>query len=122
MKLYFLIISICIVITACEKQEAKVVNTTNANAQWNIDHFNNNYSSMKKIPEGLILIITIIDKELTLKLGESIHSKDHHSYRETTLLRTDSKGAYFTYESSFNHSSFGKHLIEIDKSVFFVSW
>ena len=101
----------------------KITTTTNVNSKWNTEYYDNQYATIKKTSEGLIFISSNDEGgTTTVKIGASLEYPDHHSSRKVTLVKTDDKGGHFTYESSFDHRSFGKELIEKDSGKFFVPW
>ena len=118
------ILALSFLLVSCDgKVFPTITTTTNVQSKWNAEYYNNKYSTIKKTPEGLIFISSIDDKDTTtLKMGASLEYPDHHSSRKVTLVKTDAKGAYFNYASSFDHRSFGKELIEKDSGEFFVPW
>jgi len=124
MKALSTILALCLFLLGCDGEVSpKIETTANVNSKWNVEYYDKHYAVIKKTPDGLIFKSTIDDKDnTTLKIGASLEYPDHHSSREVTLVKTDDKGAYFTYESSFNHLSFGKDLIENDSGEFFVPW
>jgi len=124
MKLLSTILTLSLFLISCNREVSpKIETTTNVNSQWNAEYYDKHYAVIKKNPEGLIFNSSIGDKDDTpLKIGASLEYPDHHSSRKVTLVKTDEKGAYFIYESSFNHSSFGKELIENDSGEFFLPW
>lgn len=123
MKTYITILCICFGLVGCGCENTPdIKNTKNVQSKWNIQFYNNKYSLIKKAEAGLFFGSTENQKQLLLKIGESIEYPDHHSSRKVTLVNTDDKGAYFKYESSFNHMSFGKNLIENDVGEFFLKW
>ena len=124
MKPLSTILALSLFLLSCNREVSpKIETTTNVNSQWNVEYYDKHYAVIKKTPDGLIFTSSVGDKDTTtLKIGATLDYPDHHSSREVTLVKTDDKGAYFTYESSFNHSSFGKELIEEDSGEFFVPW
>lgn len=123
MKLYLLILSIGLVALGCGKQDRpQVKKSENVSSLWNASFIEGNYSSIQEINGGILLVNTQVGTQLKLNIGESIEYPDHHSKRKITLWKTDLEGAYFIYESSFDHRSFGKNLIEEDKGEFLVPW
>ena len=124
MKPLSTILALCLFLLGCDGDVSpKIETTTNVNSKWNTDYYDNHYATIKKTPEGLIFISSNDERDTTtLKIGASLEYPDHHSSRKITLVKTDDKGAYFNYESSFDHRSFGKELIEKDSGEFFVPW
>ena len=56
------------------------------------------------------------DSKFTLAPGESFQGPpDHHSSSTLTMVAIDTKGLKLNYEMRFDHRSFGKDLITIDK-------
>ena len=110
-------------LVSCDgKVSPKIKTTTNVNSKWNAEYYANKYPVIKKTPEGLIFVSSNNKSDTALIIGASLEYPDHHSSRKVTLVKTDDKGAYFIYASSFNHMSFGKNLIEKDAGEFFVPW
>lgn len=116
--------AIALFLTGCDREASPTIKTTiNVNSTWNADYYDNQYAVIKKTQEGLIFISSMGDEDSTpLNIGASLEYPDHHSTRKVTLVKTDDKGAHFVYESTFNHMSFGKDLIEKDSGEFFVPW
>ena len=123
-KLLSIILPLSLFLVSCDAEVSpKIETTTNVNSQWNVEYYDKHYAVIKKTTEGLILKSSIDDKDnTTLKIDAYLEYPDHHSSRKVTLVKTDDKGAHFTYESSFDHRSFGKELIEKDSGKFFVPW
>lgn len=56
------------------------------------------------------------ESKFTLAPGESFQGPpDHHSSSTLTMVTIDSKGLKLNYEMRFDHRSFGKDLITVDK-------
>lgn len=56
------------------------------------------------------------ESKFTLAPGESFQGPpDHHSSSTLTMVGIDSNGLKLSYEMRFDHRSFGKDLITIDK-------
>ncbi len=124
--LFLLIISISLL--SCSQQEAtkenniEITTTENKNAHSYKKYYIQHYSINPKSETEIQLDQGSKDSVRYLKIGESLQRTDHHLNLTLTLKKITDTGANFSYQSKFDHRSFGKNLIEKDQGEFFISW
>lgn len=62
------------------------------------------------------------DWAFTLGISDTMRSVDHHAGRSYELAAIGEDGIELVYESTFDHRSFGKHLLSIDRGRIFVPY
>ena len=123
LKLKNIFISFCFVCSgAGNAVAAEVINTTNEKSKWNAQYYQRTYTAIQRTVDGLVFINEQRNNEIHLKIGEFRNYPGDHGHRKVTLIGTDEAGATFSYESSFDHTSFGRILIEKDEGEFFLKW
>lgn len=62
------------------------------------------------------------DWAFTLGISDTMRSVDHHAGRRYELAEIGEDGIELVYESTFDHRSFGKNLLSIDRGRIFVPY
>ncbi len=93
--------------------------TTNAHSEWHLTHLNNRFASVIKAQKGIVVVEDWPDnpKKSVFSIGYSFTEADHHGQKKYTILKTEDDGVIIEYFSRFDHSSFGKNLIEEDSGT-----
>lgn len=123
------IITACLMATlacvmGCNSSSPEITRTTNAQAQWHVDFLNRRYASVFKATNGVGVVQGWPGnpKQSVLPVGSSFVEPDDHGHRKYTVLKIEEDGVVLEYFSSFDHTSFGKNLIEEDSGTFKLKW
>lgn len=125
-------LAICLVtVTAASCQSSNshnttTVNTNNKHQNWHVNFLKGRISSLQPA-DGSVQITGRVfqspDVEThTVPLGYKITFPDQHGSKVYTIARIRDDGVLFEYESTFDHRSFRKNLIERDTGTFLLLW
>jgi hypothetical protein len=122
----FLLVSILLAGCTSTFNNPKTVKTTNKDPAWHQQFLKARITELQREGDSVRLTGKVFDtiepQTKVLPVGHTFAFPDEHGPKSYTIASISNKGVVFQYESSFDHRSFGKNLIETDEGSFLLEW
>jgi hypothetical protein len=107
-------------------QNPTIINTTDKQRDWHMNYLQARISSLQPASGGVQIngrVFQSTDAETrVVPIGHKLTFPDDHGRKVYTITDIHSDGIVIEYESTFDHRSFGKDLVERDTGTFELSW